>query len=248
MDFNFKNPLHILALIILSLSFFMIFVLPIMTFFVLQNMPNYLEEVNISEIVAIQSQIIIIAVFIIVPILWYVLVNKIGIKEIFSRMKLVKENLGIAVLWGFIAAIIIFTIIFAITLALIAIGHEPNELSNIPDIQRLFSPITIFFIVGIQPIGEEIYFRGFLFEKMEKYGGNWFSIAITATLFGIAHFSYGKIFPALMPIVMGIVLGYMVYKTKNLYSAIVAHVTFNLTSLSLSYIGQQILEQTSLIL
>ena len=131
---------------------------------------------------------------------------------------------------------------------MIAFGYDPNELSNIPDIQRLFSPITIFFIVGIQPIGEEIYFRGFLLEKIERYGGNWFSIAITATLFGIAHFSYGKIFPAMMPIVMGIVLGFIVYKTKNLYSAIVAHVAFNLTSLSLSYIGQEIMEQASLIL
>jgi hypothetical protein len=227
----------------------MIFILPIMTFFVLQDMPNFLEDVNISEIVALQSQIIIIAVFIIVPILWYILVNKIGIKEIFSRLKLVRENLGIAVLWGFFAAIIIFALIFALTLALIAfLGYDPNDLSNIPDIQRLFSPITIFFIVGIQPIGEEIYFRGFLFEKIEKYGGSWFSIAITATLFGIAHMSYGKIFPALMPIVMGIVLGYIVFKTNNLYSAIIAHVTFNLTSLSLSYIGQEIMEQASLIL
>jgi len=248
MDFDFKNPLHILALIILSISFFLIFVLPIMTFFVLQDMPNYLEEVDISEIVALQSQIIIIAVFIIVPILWYVLVNKLGTKEIFSRLKLVKDNLGTAFLWGFLAAIIIFALIFAITLALIAFGYDPNELSNIPDIQRLFSPITIFFIVGIQPIAEEIYFRGFLLEKIEKYGGNWFSIAITATLFGIAHFSYGKIFPAMMPIVMGIVLGYIVFKTKNLYSAIVAHVAFNLTSLSLSYIGQEIMEQASVIL
>ena len=64
MDFDFKKPLHILALIILSLSIFLIFVLPIMTFFILQNMPNFIEEVNISEIVAIQSQLIIIGVFI----------------------------------------------------------------------------------------------------------------------------------------------------------------------------------------
>jgi membrane protease YdiL (CAAX protease family) len=212
-------------------------------------MPNILEEVNISEIVAIQSQIIIIAVFVIVPILWYILVNGIGLKDIFSRLKLVRENLGIAILWGFFAAIIIFAFIFAITLALIVfLGYEPDDLSNIPDIQRLFSPITIFFIVGIQPIGEEIFFRGFLFEKIEKFAGSWVSIAITSTLFGIAHMSYGKIFPALMPIVMGIVLGYIVFKTKNLYSAIFAHVTFNLTSLSLSYIGQEILEQASLIL
>jgi len=249
MDFNFQKPLHILALIILIISFILIFVLPIITFFVLQDMPQLLEEVNISEAVALQSQLIIIAVFIFVPISWYVLVNRLKFKEILRRIKLVRENIGKAVLWGIFAAIVIFAFIFAIEIALIALlKYNPNDLSNIPDIQRLFSPITLFFIVGIQPIGEEIFFRGFLFEKIENFGGAWVSIIITSTLFGIAHMSYGKIFPALMPIVMGVVLGFIVYKTKNLYSAIIAHVTFNLTSLTLAYIGQELLKEASLIL
>jgi membrane protease YdiL (CAAX protease family) len=212
-------------------------------------MPQLLEDINISESAAIQSQLIIIAVFIFVPISWYYLVNGLKFKEFLLRIKLIRENIGLAFLWGIVAAIAIFAFIFAIELALIAfLKYDPSDLSNIPDIQRLFSPITLFFIVGIQPIGEEIYFRGFLFEKIEKFGGGLISIVITSTLFGIAHMSYGKIFPALMPIVMGVVLGFIVYKTKNLYSAIIAHVAFNLTSLTLAYIGQELLKEVSLIL
>ncbi len=249
MDFNFQKPLHLLALIILIISFIMVFVLPVITFFVLLDRPQLLEDINISESVAIQSQLILIAIFILVPILWYIIVNRLGFKEILSRIKLVRQNIGKAILWGLFAAIAIFASIFLIEIALIAfLGFDPKDLSNIPDIQRLFSPITLFFIVGIQPIGEEIFFRGFLFEKIEKFAGGLISIAITSTLFGIAHMSYGKIFPALMPIVMGIVLGFIVYRTKNLYSALIAHVAFNLTSLSLAYIGQEILKEASLIL
>ena len=151
-------------------------------------------------------------------------------------------------LWGLLAAIAIFAVIFVIELALIQLGHEPEDLSNIPDIQRLFSPVTMFLLVGTQPIGEEIFFRGFLFDKIEKFSGGVIAIVITSVLFGIAHMSYGKIFPAVMPIFMGMILGYIVYKTQNLYSAIIAHVTFNLTSLTLAYLAQELLEQASLIL
>jgi membrane protease YdiL (CAAX protease family) len=249
MDFDIKKPSHILAFFILIISFILIFVLPVMTFFVMQDMPQLLEQVNISESVAIQSQLIIIAVFIFVPFSWYALVNKLNFKGILSRIKLVKNNIDKAFLWGIFAAITIFVFIFVIEILLIYfLNYNPKDLSNIPDIQRLFSPITLFFIVGIQPIGEEIFFRGFLFEKIEGYGGGLLSIIITSILFGIAHMSYGKIFPALMPIVMGLILGYIVYRTKNLYSAIIAHVTFNLSSLTLAYIGQELLNEISLIL
>jgi membrane protease YdiL (CAAX protease family) len=125
-------------------------------------------------------------------------------------------------------------------------GQKTQDLSNIPDIQRLFSWPVLFFLVTIQPIGEEIFFRGFLFEKIEHFGGGIVAIFITAFLFGLAHMSYGKIFPVLMPMVMGIVLGYIIFKTKNLYSSIIAHIIFNVTSLSLAYVGQHLLEQFAL--
>jgi membrane protease YdiL (CAAX protease family) len=129
---------------------------------------------------------------------------------------------------------------------LINIGQNPSDLSNIPDIEKIFSPFNMFLLVTIQPIGEEIYFRGFLFEKIECFSGGYVAITVTSILFGIAHMGYGKIFPVLMPIVMGFVLGSIVYKTKNLYSAIIAHVAFNFTSLFLAYFGQKLLENIAL--
>ena len=248
MDFSIEKPSHIFALLLLILSFFLIFVLPIATFFILLDAPQLLENIDVSEATAIQWQLVVIAVFIVVPFAWYFIVNRLGIRGILSRIKLVSQNIDKAFLWGILAAIVIFFLIFAIEVVLISMGHEPEDLSNIPDIQRLFSPVTLFFLVAIQPIGEEIFFRGFLFEKIEHFAGGMAAIFVTAFLFGIAHMSYGKIFPVVMPILMGVVLGFIVYKTKNLYSAIIAHVTFNVTSLTLAYLGQELIEQLALIL
>lgn len=248
MDFDSGKISHILALLMLIGSFIFIFVLPIISFFVLLDSPQLLESISISETSAIISQMIVIAVFILVPFAWYLIVNKLNLKGIFERIKLVSQNIDRAFLWGIIAAIVIFAAIFTIELVLISFGHTPQDLSNIPDIQRLFSWPTMFLLVAIQPIGEEIFFRGFLFEKTEKYAGGVAAVLITSFLFGIAHMSYGKIFPVLMPMLMGLVLGLIVLKTKNLYSAIIAHVTFNITSLTLAYVGYELLEQLALIL
>ena len=85
-------------------------------------------------------------------------------------------------------------------------------------------------------------------EKIEKHSGSVPAVFFTAFLFGIAHMSYGKIFPVLMPMVMGVILGFIILKTKNLYSSIIAHVAFNVTSLTLAYLGWELLENFALIL
>ena len=131
---------------------------------------------------------------------------------------------------------------------MIQIGIKPQDLSNFPELQKLFSWPTLFFLVAIQPIGEEIFFRGFLYDKIENYAGGPFAVVITAILFGIAHMSYGKEIPVILIILMGLVLGYIVYRTRNLYSAIIAHILFNVTSFTLAYLGMELLNETSLIL
>ena len=106
----------------------------------------------------------------------------------------------------------------------------------------------MFFLVGLQPIAEEIFFRGYLFDKIEKFGGGSFAIIITSLLFGLAHMSYGKLYPVIMPFLMGIILGYIVYRTKNLYSSIVAHTVFNISVITIAFVGSELLKNTALIL
>jgi membrane protease YdiL (CAAX protease family) len=237
MEINIGKSSHILAIIILLVGFILVFVSPIVTYFMVLNSPQLIQEIEISEYTAILSQLILMAVLVLVPISWYILVNRLKSKQMLFHLKLVRENIAKAVFWGILAAIVLFFTIITIEAILLVYGFTPEELSNIPDVQRLFSPTMIFLLVTIQPISEEIFFRGFLLEKIDTYAGDLIAIIVTAVLFGIAHLAYGKIFPAIMPIIMGIILGIIVIRTRNLYSAIIAHVTFNVTAIVLTILA-----------
>jgi len=250
MDFNIRKPLHILALILLIISFFIMIIFPILSFIGVFPSTQSVEVQELSESIRLLSELIMLVIqlclvfglLVIVPIIWYILVNDCTIKEAFSRLKLRLERIDMAFLWGIIAAIVIFIVIFVLEFVLIQFLHyQVEDLSNIPDIRQLFSWPTMFFLVGFQPIAEEFFFRGFLFEKIEKFAGGAIAIVFTAFLFGLAHMSYGKLFPVVMPILIGIILGYIVYRTKNLYSSIIAHVVFNITVLTIAFVSSELI-------
>jgi len=247
MDFNIKKPTHIFALAILVVAFAVIILLPIYSFFnaSLSIESTQIEEASelvrlLVEIIALVLQILLVAIgiFIIVPLIWYFLVNKLSFKEILFRIKLRKEGMDIAVLWGVVSMIAMFAILFVIGIILTLYGVNIDESSNITDLEQIFSLPSIFVIVAFQPIGEEIFFRGFLLEKINSMAGRETAIVVTSVLFGIAHLTYGNIYPAIMTGILGLILAYMVVKTKNLTTAIVAHIFFNVTSVTLYIIGQ----------
>jgi hypothetical protein len=247
MDFNVKKPTHIFALAILVVAFAVIILLPIYSFFnaSLSIESTQIEEASelvrlLVEIIALVLQILLVAIgiFIIVPLIWYFLVNKLSFKEILNRIKLRKEGMDMAVLWGVVSMIAMFAILFVIGIILTLYGVNLDESSNITDLEQIFSLPSIFVIVAFQPIGEEIFFRGFLLEKINSMAGKETAIVVTSVLFGIAHLTYGNIYPAIMTGILGLILAYMVVKTKNLTTAIVAHIFFNVTSVTLYIIGQ----------
>jgi membrane protease YdiL (CAAX protease family) len=247
MDFDVKKPLHIFALVILVVAFAMVILVPIYSFFVA---PLSIESTQIEaasglfrvivEIIALFIQILLVAIgiFIIVPFIWYFLVNKLSFKEILFRIKLRKEGMDMAIFWGVLSVLAMFAILFVIGITLTFYGVNLDESSNITDLEQFFSLPSIFFIVIFQPIGEEIFFRGFLLDKINAMAGRETAIVLTSILFGIAHLTYGNIYPALMTAILGLILAYMVLKTKNLTTAIVAHIFFNVVSITLYIIGQ----------
>jgi len=243
MDFNYRKPLHLLALLMMIGSIFVIIISPILTFF---NVPSFDTPSNYDSLgynlnLMLEAFILIFYLafafifFILFPLLWYVLVNDISIKKAFSRIRVTLENIDMAFLWGILTVFIIFGITFVLEFVLEQSGADMSDLSNVPDLEALFSPTILFFLVAIMPIAEEIFFRGFLMEKFEGFAGKNFAIFMSAVLFGIAHMSYGKIYPVIMPIIMGLLLGYIVIKTRNLFASIIAHVTFNVTVIVLYF-------------
>ncbi|MEM4257736.1 MAG: type II CAAX endopeptidase family protein [Candidatus Thermoplasmatota archaeon] len=243
MDFSIKKPTHILALLAMTLVFCITIGLPILTFFnYLPSTPEGIQSVPaqlqiLFEIILVGLQLsLIIVLFIGVPILWYVLVNRLSIKSIFERLQLKKQEIPQAILWGGITMICSFIMIVIIDIFLLAGGFDPSKQSNIEDLEKILSLPSMVVIISIQPIAEEFFFRGFLLEKINSWKGPTTAVVLPSILFGIAHLSYGKIYPLVMTGIVGAFLAFFVIKTKNLLTGVLAHIFFNITSITLYYL------------
>ena len=133
-------------------------------------------------------------------------------------------------------------------MALQAFGFDLTDASNITDLELYFSIPSIFILATIQPIGEEIFFRGFLLDKISILSDEKTAIIITSVLFGIAHLTYAKVYPAVLTAIVGVLFAFIVVKTKNLFSSIVAHITFNVASITFYILGQMFFNMESLML
>jgi membrane protease YdiL (CAAX protease family) len=176
---------------------------------------------------------------IIVPILWYKLVNQLSFKEIWVRLALHKEGLTKALLWGIIAigAAFVCTAVIGY-LYTIYTGKSSDAVSNIPDLVQLFSVPSLYLIVLLQPFCEEFFFRGFLLEKITKISGVPLAVISTSLFFGLSHLTYTYAYTAVVAVFLGLIFALVIIKTKNLYSAIFAHTMINFSSLTLYFLAK----------
>lgn len=241
MDFNIRKPSHIFALILIMISLFLMVITPIISFFYVSPTAESTESQGLSDSAKVMSQIFlltfqlafVVVILVIFPILWYFIVNKCNIKEIISRLKLNLKGLDRAFLWAVLSVFLMFAVTFIITIFFTNMGAADDEQGNIQDLETYFSPVLLFILLAIQPATEEIFYRGFLLDKIRSFGGDYTAIVLTGVLFGLAHMSYGKIYVVISITIMGFILAYIVIKTKSLYSAILAHTAFNLISFAL---------------
>lgn len=78
-------------------------------------------------------------------------------------------------------------------------------------------------------ICEEIMFRGFIMKAYEKKGIK-AGIMYSALLFGVFHFNIQNL---LGPMFLGVLFGYIVYRTDSIFSSMIAHTTNNAFALIL---------------
>lgn len=82
-----------------------------------------------------------------------------------------------------------------------------------------------FFTAAIAaPIFEEILFRGFILPSLTRYTSTWGAIALSAFLFAAAHLSVSEILPLM---VLGMVLGFVYTRSKNLLAPMMVHSLWN---------------------
>ncbi|MEC4892677.1 MAG: CPBP family glutamic-type intramembrane protease [Oscillatoria sp. PMC 1051.18] len=97
--------------------------------------------------------------------------------------------------------------------------------------------LAIFFITAsvAAPVFEEIMFRGFLLPSLTRYVPVWGAILGSSLIFSIAHLSLSEVLPLTM---LGIVLGFVYTRSRNLLAPMLLHSLWNGgTLLSLFVLG-----------
>ena len=83
--------------------------------------------------------------------------------------------------------------------------------------------------VGMAPVAEEIFYRGFLIGGIARRWSLGWGMAGSALLFAAVHLDLGSLIPFAL---IGFVFAWVALRSRSLYAAILAHVLFNLIAYS----------------
>jgi membrane protease YdiL (CAAX protease family) len=79
------------------------------------------------------------------------------------------------------------------------------------------------------PISEELFFRGFAFGGLLRWG-YWPAAAVSALGFSLAHFDPGSVIPFFC---IGLVMAWLYWRRGSLWDSITFHFLFNFISFAL---------------
>ena len=126
---------------------------------------------------------------------------------------------------------IIFLLVFLVGLFQAIPMSVLERFMDLPDYQEQdflnleHNPIGILVLCIIAPIAEEYLFRGLMMRKMLRWNiSPWYAIIASSIMFGLIHLNPAQI-PG--PIILGIVMAWMCYRTKSLIPGIIIHITNN---------------------
>lgn len=132
------------------------------------------------------------------------------------------ERIGILKLFLLIA--VGFIVIFTLASVIRLIQFEPN----IPSWWWLFALNNLLLTCVI----EEVFFRGYIQQKLAIYFNPIVGLLIASILFGVAHFAGGLAY-VLIAILAGVLYGFIYHVTGKITYAILGHFVLNFIHLSL---------------
>ena len=157
------------------------------------------------------------------------------IKEML-RFGSVKRTLILLLAIPIVVTIIELILNFIYAVVWIGIIGEPSANTDLGtdwgsssvDIAFLFLSVAI-----VTPIAEELFFRGYLLDAINRKHGDWTAIIWSSILFGLVHidpFTIGSAF------IGGIIYGWLRMRTGSLLPSIACHMVWNMLALILTYL------------
>jgi membrane protease YdiL (CAAX protease family) len=121
------------------------------------------------------------------------------------------------------------------------IGHQPASPDQVdPCVRGMWFALTGPVVVLLAPLGEETFFRGFLYRGLRRRLSVWPAALVSGALFGLIHFqgwSFLLIVPSLVMVGVGLALVFE-YR-QSLVASMTAHATFNLFGYALIALGRR---------
>jgi len=184
------------------------------------------------------------AVVIGLPMLIYIIIKNVDYRALFRLHHVETEELTLVAGLAFLGYPAV-TAINIIWHSLISHIGTP-VLPPFPPITSLPEFLMAIIVIGIFPsVFEELMFRGIMMRGYERLG-KFAAIAMTGIMFGFLHMSFAN-FPAL--IILGIVLGYVVYRSDSVYTGMLYHFIHNsiaVTFMFLASLAQQYMEDATI--
>ncbi|MFZ5988298.1 MAG: CPBP family intramembrane glutamic endopeptidase [Bacillota bacterium] len=168
--------------------------------------------------------------FILFPVLFYLIKNKIDIKEVlrFNKLDLLPAFLIILIsLPAYLGALSLNVIaLYVIQFT----GYTPD--SSMPTPENLGELLVVVLVVAVSPaICEEILHRGVLLKAYERRGSVK-AVVISSILFGIFHYDITNL---AAPVFLGLLIGYYVVRTNSIFAGMLAHFLNNFISVLFQY-------------
>jgi membrane protease YdiL (CAAX protease family) len=103
-------------------------------------------------------------------------------------------------------------------------SNVPTELFEHPAVV----PLTLFLILVVAPLAEEMFFRGFIFHGMWGRMGFWPAAIGSGLFFSLIHVSSVDLIGLIVPFtIIGALFAWIVQRTGSLWNAIAVHFLFN---------------------
>ena len=155
---------------------------------------------------------------------------------------LAPRQVAVGIGYGIVCYLLVGFVLASALQALVTAGG-----GEIPDIQQSFrdfaadpnsAPVFVFGAVLLAPIGEELMWRGMLFQSLRSRLGTWPGVGLSAVAFGLIHLDPTAttganllVFVLIFP--LGMLFAWMFHREGSIVVPISAHCTFNAISAAL---------------
>jgi CAAX protease family protein len=135
----------------------------------------------------------------------------------FRRFKPSALGWALVAFVGYLVLASVYTVLF----------NPPRD--NLPDQlgadeSTLLAVITGVFVIGVAPVVEETFFRGFLFQSLRNSWGVWLAAPASAVIFSGIHLAPDKF---VQLAILGTALAFVFHKTRSLWPCILLHAMNN---------------------